>query len=81
MIFTACALVAKRYGAMLIKGMEFSVMTNSILNTLSKSLEEDRKKNLKLDTLIEVYSSIKMNRSDNQEAIDNLSFASTDLER
>lgn len=71
MIFTACALVAKRYGAMLIKGMEFSVMTNSILNTLSKSLEEDRKKNLKLDTLIEVYSSIKMNRSDNQEAIDN----------
>lgn len=71
MIFTACALVAKRYGALLIKGMEFSVMTNSILNTLSKSLEEDRKKNLKLDTLIEVYSGIKMNRSDNQEAIDN----------
>lgn len=71
MIFTACALVAKRYGAMLIKGMEFSVMTNSILNTLSKSLEEDRKQNLKLDTLIDVYSSIKMNRSDNQEAIDN----------
>lgn len=51
--------------------MEFSVMTNSILNTLSKSLEEDRKQNLKLDTLIDVYSSIKMNRSDNQEAIDN----------
>lgn len=71
MIFTACALVAKRYDAMLIKGMDFSVMTNSILNTLSKSLEKDRKQNLKLDILIDVYSGIKMNRSDNQEAIDN----------
>ena len=71
MIITACALVAKRYGAMLEKGMEYSLMTSSILNTLSKSLEKDRKHNLKLDLLVEVYSEIKMNMTNNQEAIDN----------
>ncbi len=71
MIFTACALVSKRYGAMLIKGMNFNLMKNSILNTLSKSLEESKKQNLKLDILIEVYSEIKMNNTANQEAIDN----------
>ena len=71
MIFTACALVAKRYEAILIKGMGFSLMKNSILNTLSKSLEDSRKQNLKLDLLIEVYAEIKMNNSSNQEAIDN----------
>lgn len=71
MIFTACALVAKRYDAILIKGMNFSLMKNSILSTLSKSLEESKKQNLKLDLLIEVYSEIKMNNASNQEAIDN----------
>ncbi len=71
MIFTACTLVAKRYGAMLINGMNFSLMKNSILSTLSKSLEESRKQNLKLDLLTEVYAEIKMNNSTNQEAIDN----------
>lgn len=71
MIFTACALVSKRYGAMLIKGMDFNLMKNSILNTLSKSLEENKKQNLKLDILIEVYAEIKMNSTANQEAIDN----------
>lgn len=71
MIITACALVAKRYGAMLEKGMQYSLMTSSILNTLSKSLEKDRKQNLKLDILVEVYSEIKMNMTNNQEAIDN----------
>lgn len=70
MIITACALVAKRYGAMLEKGMEYSLMTSSILNTLSKSLAKNRKQNLKLDLLVEVYSEIKMNMTNNQEAID-----------
>ena len=46
-------------------------MKNSILSTLSKSLEENKKQNLKLDLLIEVYSEIKMNNASNQEAIDN----------
>lgn len=71
MIFTACALVSKRYGAMLIKGMDFNLMKNSILNTLAKSLEESKKQNLKLDILIEVYAGIKMNNTANQDAIDN----------
>ena len=71
MIFTACALVAKRYNAILVTGMDYTVMKNSILSTLSKSLEEDRKQNLKLDLLTEVYAEIKMNNSTNQEALDN----------
>lgn len=71
MIFTACALVAKRYGAILFKGMNFTLMKNSILSTVSKSLEDSRKQNLKLDLLTEVYSEIKMNNTTNQEAIDN----------
>lgn len=71
MIFTACALVAKRYGALLIEDMSFTLMKNSILSTLSKSLEESRKQNLKLDLLTEVYSEIKMNNTTNQDAINN----------
>ena len=71
MIFTACALVAKRYGALLMENMGFTLMKNSILSTLSKSLEESRKQNLKLDLLTEVYSEIKMNNTTNQEAINN----------
>ena len=71
MIFTACALVAKRYGALLFKKMDFTLMKNSILSTLNKSLEESRKQNLKLDLLTEIYSIIKMNNEANQDAIDN----------
>lgn len=71
MIFTACALVAKRYDALLIKDMSFPVMQNSILNTLNKSLEESRKQNLKLDLLTKVYAEIQMNNTRNQEAINN----------
>ncbi len=71
MIFTACALVAKRYSAIMVKGMDYTVMKNSILSTLHKSLEKSRKQNLKLDLLCEVYAEIKMNNSSNQEAIDN----------
>lgn len=71
MIFTACALVAKRYNALLLPGMDYTVMKNSILSTLAKSLEDDKKQNLKLDLLVEVYAEIKMNNSTNQEALDN----------
>lgn len=71
MIFTACALVAKRYGASLNKGMNYPTFHTSIHSTLSKSLEESRKQNQKLDTLLEVYSEIKMNNKENQDAIDN----------
>ena len=70
MIFTACALVAKRYGATLVKGMDYATFHTSIHSTLSKSLEEAKKQNQKLDLLLEVYSEIKMNITNNQEAID-----------
>ena len=70
MIFTACALVAKRYGFVLIKGMNYTTFHTSIHTTLAKSFEEARKQNIKLDILLESYSSIKMNITENQEAID-----------
>lgn len=70
MIFTACALVAKRYGAPLSKGMSYSLFRFTILDTLSKSLEEAKKQNEKLELLCETYSKIQMNITDNQEAID-----------
>lgn len=71
MIFTACALVAKRYGASLVAGMNYQTFHTSIHSTLAKSLEEERKINQKIDLLLEVYSEIKMNSTENQEAIDN----------
>lgn len=71
MIFTACALVACRYNAILIKGMDYSTFHHSIFNTLSKSLIDSKKQNQKLDLLLEVYSEIKMNSTENQDAIDN----------
>lgn len=70
MIFTACALVAKRYGASLFKGMNYQTFHTCIHSTLAKSLEDSRRQNRKLDILLEVYSEIKMNSTENQEAID-----------
>lgn len=70
MVFTACALVAKRYGAPLTKGMSYSLFHFTILDTLSKSLEEAKKQNEKLDILLESYSKIQMNITSNQKAID-----------
>lgn len=71
MIFTACALVAKRYGASLFKGMNYQTFHTSIHSTLAKSLADSRKQNQKLDLLLDVYSEIKMNSTENQAAIDN----------
>lgn len=71
MIFTACALVAKRYGATLVKGMDYTTFHTSIHSTLAKSLEISKRQNQKLDLLLEVYSDIKMNSTENQDAIDN----------
>ena len=70
MIFTACALVAKRYGSILIKGMDYTTFHTSIHATLAKSFDEARKQNLKLNILLEAYSSIKMNITEKQTAID-----------
>lgn len=71
MIFTACALVAKQYGASLNKGMNYQTFQTSICSTLGQSLVESKKQNQKLDLLLDVYSEIKMNSNENQEAIDN----------
>ncbi len=79
MIFTACALVAKRYGAPLAKGMDYTTFHTAIHSTLSKSLEEARKQNLKLDLLLEVYASIRMNINNNQEDIDNFIESITEI--
>ncbi len=70
MIFTACALVAKRYGAWLDKGRDYTTLHNSILNALSKSLDSAVKQNEKLRILLDMYSKIQMNITDNQQAID-----------
>lgn len=70
MIFTACALVAKRYGAILVKGMSYNVFINSIRDTLSKSYEDAIRQNHKLNYLLDTYASIKMNITNNQQAID-----------
>lgn len=71
MIFTACALVAKRYGAPFTKGMSYSLFHFTILDTLSKSLEDAKKQNEKLGILLESYSKVQMNITNNQKAIDN----------
>lgn len=70
MVFTACALVAKRYGAWLDKGRDYTTLHNSILNSLSKSLDTAIKQNEKLKILLDMYSKIQMNITDNQQAID-----------
>lgn len=69
MIFTACALVAKRYGAFLSTGMDYKTMSTAITSTLQNALSKDLQKNLKIQLLVDVYSEIKMNKQDNQEAI------------
>ncbi len=69
MIFTACALVAKRYGAALAKGMSFTLFTTAIRETLESPLSEDLTRNKKLQILLEVFSEIKLNAQCKQEAI------------
>ena len=72
MVFTACALVAERYSGTLtkLKGLGYETFHTSIHSTLSKSLETDRKQNSKIDILLEQYSDIRMNITDDQSAID-----------
>lgn len=69
MIFTACALVAKRYNALLTEGMDFATMKASISSKLNQRLKGDIEKNTKLNLLNEIYQEIKYNSTSNQEAI------------
>lgn len=71
MIFTACALVAENYGCDLVrvKNLGYSPFHTRIHETLAKSLQKSRNQNTKIDILLEEYADIKMNITDNQEAI------------
>jgi hypothetical protein len=69
MIFTACALVAKRYNALMVEGMDYSEFHNAILNCLNKELYRDKQQNQKLSLLTEVFSEIRMNlNADSEDA-------------
>ena len=69
MIFTACALVAERYGALLqnIKNMGYDVFSKRVYNIISNSLKDNKIQNGQI--LLDVYSEIKMNVQENQKAI------------
>lgn len=51
--------------------MDFSTMHNWIYSSIAKAIEHDKKYNLKLDTLLEEFSKIRMANSKNQNAINN----------
>lgn len=74
MVFTASALVAQRYnpinGLQKLKGMGYSAFHNWIFSALSKAIEQDKRQNIKLEILLEEYSSIKMAINEDQIAID-----------
>lgn len=71
MIFTAATLVAKRYGAFIVPGMNYDTMQTAIISTLNKHFVQGSKtQNSKMSTLVDVYSSIKMNITSDQKAID-----------
>lgn len=71
MIFTAYALVAKRYDAPLNKKMDYETFSACIKSTLKTELKNEDNVNPKIDILLEVFSDIKMNTTSNQEAISN----------
>lgn len=71
MIFTASALVAKRFDAKLVKGLSYMGMKYEIEATLSNQPLETTEEQQKTSFLLEVYRDIKMNNPNNQEAIDN----------
>ena len=67
MIFTACALVAKRYDALMVKGMDYPTFTNAIQSSIGKALIRDKRQNQKLELLLDVFSEIRMNLNVNSE--------------
>lgn len=67
MIFTACTLVAKRYDAFMVSGMDYQMFTNAIYSSLSKALIHNYQQNQKLSLLLDVFSEIRMNLNVNSE--------------
>lgn len=70
MIFTACALVAKQYGARLETGMSYNLCRAIIKEKLELSNRESIQQNTKLHILLDVFGEIKANQEADQEAID-----------
>lgn len=67
MIFTACVLVAKRYGAFIVPGMGYSEFHNAILNCLNKELIRAKQQNRKLSLLSDTFAKIEMNLDTDSE--------------
>ena len=69
MIFTACALVAKRYDAHFIADgkVDYSEFHQVILSTINKEMLRDKRQNFKLNLLGDVFAEIKMNLNVNSE--------------
>ena len=72
MIFTACALVAERYDANLVKvkDLGYDIFKRRIHDTLSRALHDVEKGGDKLQILLDVYDEIEMDTPNNQSAID-----------
>ena len=73
MIFTACALVAQRFnpkdGLQNLKNMGYDTFKNWVINALKVAIDDDKRKNMKLDILIEEYSKVDMSIKEDQSAI------------
>lgn len=69
MIFTACALVAKRYGAGIYPDMDYEVLRTAIKTKLENVLSEDIKVNAKLRYLIDIFDTINVGNPNNDYAI------------
>lgn len=69
MIFTACALVAKRYGACIYPDMDYDVLRTAIKSKLVNVLSEDIKVNAKLRYLIDIFDTINVGNPNNDHAI------------
>ena len=69
MIFTACALVAKRYDAHFVADgkVDYSEFHQVILSTINKEMLHDKRQNFKLNLLGDVFAEIKMNLNVNSE--------------
>lgn len=69
MIFTACALVAKRYDAHFVSDgkVDYSEFHQVILSTINKEMLRDKRQNFKLNLLGDVFAEIKMNLNVNSE--------------
>lgn len=70
MIFTACALVAKRYGAVLANGMSFNTFRTSIYDKLTQSYTKEIQQNEKINILLKTFEKIDVNLIAPQDAID-----------